>query len=229
LTFSIYLSDFCKQPSKGGNSYLSLNSRELGMVGPIKKIPVKELIDRLVGMSQALSDEVVREFGSLSLSQLNWKPSDKSWSISQCLAHLNAFYRYYIPVFNGKISNTRFTTPSTHFMSSPLGYAVSVSIRLGKLKNVKRKLKSAKDYNPVINKSLPTENAYNEYLDHQRSFIDTIIAATRINLRKAKCPLSVRPVVKLNIGDSLIYLVYHNERHVEQAKRVKRLPNFPAV
>jgi len=199
------------------------------MIGPIKRIPVKELLDRLVGMTQSLTDEARREFGTLSGKQMNWKPKDKSWSISQCLAHLNAFYRYYIPVFNGKISNTRFTTPTTHFMSSPLGYAVSVSIKLGKLKNVKRRLKSSKDHNPVINKSLPTENALQEYLEHQRNFIDTIIAASRINLRKAKCPLSVRPVVKLNIGDSLIYMVYHNERHIEQAKRVMRIPGFPAA
>lgn len=196
-------------------------------MGAIKKIAVSELIDRLVGLTTNLSEEVQREFGSLTEKQLKWQPKDKSWSIAQCLAHLNAYYRFYIPVFNGKISNTRFNEPSDSFTSSPLGIAVFRSVKLGKVKNVKRKLKTAKEYNPRLNKSLSLDDVIEEYLGHQKDFVDTVVAASQINMRKTKCPLSVRPVVKLNLGDALIFMAYHNERHIEQAKRVKAMPSFP--
>jgi hypothetical protein len=193
-----------------------------------KRIPVNELLDRLTTLTSSLSDEVKLEFGQLSSAQLNWRPKDKSWSIAQCLAHLNAYYRYYNPVFNGKISNSRFTKPGKFFTSSPLGTAVARSVKLGKVKNVKRKLKARKEYNPSVNKSLSTKNALEEYLEHQNDFLELLNSSMKVNLRKTKCPLSLRPVVKLNLGDALIYMAYHNERHIEQAKRLKLSPNFPA-
>jgi len=193
-----------------------------------KKLQVSELIDKLSSLTSSLSEEVKAEFANLTAEQLNWRPKDKSWSIAQCLAHLNAYYRYYIPVFNGKISNSRFTKPGEYFSSSPLGTAVYRSVKLGKVKNVKRKLKSRKEYNPLVNKALTTKNAVEEYLNHQVDFIEVLKASLKINMRKTKCPLSLRPVVKLNLGDAFIYMTYHNERHIEQAKRLKVRPNFPS-
>lgn len=193
-----------------------------------KRIQVNELIEKLSSLTQSLSEEVRLEFSNLSTEQLNWRPKDKSWSIAQCLAHLNAYYRYYNPVFSGKISNSRFTNPGEYFTSSPLGQAVAGSVKLGKVKNVKRKLKSRKEYNPSVNPSLTTENSVSEYLQHQEDFLTVLQEGMKINLRKTKCPLSLRPVVKLNLGDALIFIAYHNERHIEQAKRIKARPNFPA-
>lgn len=186
------------------------------------------MIDKLSSLTHSLSEEVRSEFGHLTTEQLNWQPKDKSWSIAQCLAHLNAYYRYYNPVFSGKISNSRFTNPGEYFTSSPLGQAVARSVKLGKVKNVKRKLKSRKEYNPSINKSLPTEDSVTEYLEHQDDFLQVLSDSAKINLRKTKCPLSLRPVVKLNLGDALIFMAYHNERHIEQAKKIKTMTSFPS-
>ena len=194
----------------------------------MKRIPVIDLIEKLSKLTDSMSEVVQKEFSSLSTEQLNWQPNDKCWSIAQCLAHLNAYYRYYNPVFNGKISNTRFTNPGEFFSSSPLGVAVYRSVKLGKVKNVKRKLKSRKEYNPLVNQALTTENAVQEYLDHQTDFLEVLKAGMKINLRKTKCPLSLRPVVKLNLGDALIFMTYHNERHIQQALHLKSRSNFPA-
>lgn len=173
------------------------------------------------------ANDVAGPIAALSPEQLNFQPNERTWSVAQCLAHLNAYYRYYIPVFRGKISNTRFHDPSDYFSSSPLGIAVYRSVKLGKVKNIKRKLKSAKDYNPLINNSLSLENVVEEYLDHVKDFKTVLQEGTQVNLRKTKCPLSLRPVVKLNLGDAFIFITYHNERHIEQMKRVIGLSRFP--
>lgn len=193
----------------------------------MKKVAVPILIRKLSSLTEHFSEEVKTEFGSLSAHQLNWQPNERAWSIAQCLAHLNAYYRYYIPVFKGKISNTRFTDVPEFFTSSPLGVAVYSSVKLGKLKNVKRKLKSTKDYNPLVNTSLSLENVIEEYIQHSKDYKEVLKAGALINLRKTKCPLSLRPVVKLNLGDAFVFITYHNERHVEQMKKVLTSKQFP--
>jgi hypothetical protein len=193
----------------------------------MKKIPVHQLIDKLTQMTEQFGNDVKHEFSELTEDQILWQPNDKVWSIAQCFAHLNAYFRYYIPVFNGKISNTRFKEPTETFTSSPLGIAVYRQVKLGKVKNVKRKLKSVKDYNPLINKSLSLKNVREEYLTHLDEMKSVLNASREINLRKTKCPLSLRPVVKLNLGDALIFIIYHNERHIEQIRKLTRLRSFP--
>lgn len=186
----------------------------------MKRIATDVLIKKLSILTASMSVEVKNHFESLSAEQLNWQPSEKNWSVAQCLEHLNAYYRYYIPVFKGKIANTRFNESIDFFSSSPMGRAVYRSVKLGKVNNVKRLLKSRKEYNPLVNSSLVSDNVIEEYLNFQDEFIEVVKSIDMIDYRKTKCPLSLRPVVKLNLGDALIFMTYHNERHIYQAKNV---------
>jgi hypothetical protein len=186
----------------------------------MKRIPVDTLIKKMSILTAGLSNEVKENFSDLTDEQLYWKQNEKSWSIANIFEHLNAFYRYYIPVFNGKIANTRFNQPTELFTSSPMGRAAYLSVKLGKVNNVKRKLKSRKEYNPIFNDNLRSDNPINEFLSYQEQFKELLDKAKLVDLRKTKCPLSLRPVVKLNLGDALLYLSYHTERHIYQAKHI---------
>ena len=195
----------------------------------IKKTRVSELLKKLGELTQALSDDARKNFGELSPEQLFWRPNERTWSIAQCLSHLNAYYSYYLPVFRERIKNTRFRTPGEYFVSSPLGTASIMSVKLGKVKNVKRRLKSAKDYNPITNATLKTEHAVEEFLANQEEMLRILADSRFINIRKAKCTLAVTSLVKLRLGDAFQFVIYHNERHVEQAKNVMRMNGFPAT
>lgn len=194
----------------------------------IKKTRVSELLKKMSEMTTQLNEDVKKNFLNLTPEQLFWKPNDKSWSIAQCLAHLNAYYSFYIPVFRERIKNTRFRTPGEYFVSSPLGTASVLAVKLGKVKNVKRRLKAAKDYNPLVNASLKTENAVQDFLAYQDEMLKIIAESRFINIRKAKCTLAITSFIKLRLGDAFQVVVYHNERHIEQAKNVLKSKGFPA-
>ena len=193
----------------------------------IKKTRVSELLKKMSDMTQQLNEDVKKQFANLTPEQLFWKPANNSWSIAQCLAHLNAYYSFYLPAFRERIKNTRFRTPGEYFVSSPLGTATILSVKLGKVKNVKRRLKASKDYNPLINASLKTENAVEDFLAYQEEMLAVIAESRFINIRKAKSALAVNSFVKLRLGDAFQFVVYHNERHVEQAKNVLNSKGFP--
>ena len=48
---------------------------------------------------------------------------------------------------------------------------ISLSVKLGKVQNVKRKLKARKEYNPSINSSLKSENPIQEMYDNLESIL----------------------------------------------------------
>lgn len=193
----------------------------------MRKIKSNDLLDKLSYISKKLIDEVRQDFEGLTDEQLQWKPDKTSWSIAQCFAHLNAFHTFYVPAFEERIKNSRFQDPEESFQSSPLGNSTYIKVKLGKLKNVKRKLKSPKDYNPLVNENLNTEGVIPQFLDFQNQLIATIEGARGINIRKTKMSFTKRPIVKLRVGDAFQYIVYHCERHVEQAKKVKANRKFP--
>ncbi|MDZ4713863.1 MAG: DinB family protein [Cytophagales bacterium] len=56
--------------------------------------------------------EVQSEFGSLSVDELNWKPSPHEWSVAQILDHLITINGTYFPILE-RVHDGRHETPWT--------------------------------------------------------------------------------------------------------------------
>jgi len=167
------------------------------------------------------------KFGSLSKAQLNWKPSKNVWSIAEIFAHLNGYAAYYHPAFFDKMTKTRFTTPKEVFNSSPLGRSAWQSMKLGKQQNVKRKFNTPKNYNPHLTNSLLDGEELEQFLSRQYELLHVLEKAVAVNLRKVKVPISISKIIRLRLGDALLFVAYHNERHMQQAINLTKMPNFP--
>lgn len=163
----------------------------------------------------------------MSDTQLNWKPVETSWSVNEVLSHLNEYGRYYNPVFLHKIENTRFTSTKEAFLSSPLGRSAWKSMKLGNVKNIRRKIKSAKDSNPTVTPSILEGEQVNTFANQQNDLLSIINKSTAVNIRRVKIPISRSKVVRLRLGDALLFVVYHNERHMQQILNLQNSPNFP--
>lgn len=167
------------------------------------------------------------KFMKYSDNQLNWKPAATVWSINEVFAHLNAFANYYNRKFHERIDQTKFRTPRTQFVSSPLGKSAWVSMKLGNARNVKRKFKAQKDFNPSLNMELRTGNDVQLFLDSQLDFLKIIEKSVAVDLKRVKVPLSITNLIRLRLGDALLYVTYHNDRHMEQALNLTKHPQFP--
>jgi hypothetical protein len=163
----------------------------------------------------------------LSEKQLNWRPNPGIWSIAEVLAHLNSYARYYHPAIQKKIETTRFRNTKEDFLSSPLGRSAWKSMKLGRLNNVKRKFKAPKGHNPSIDQDLVQGNELTDFLDQQQEFLKIIDGSLGVNLRKVKIPISISKIVRLRLGDALLFITYHNERHMQQILNLKKHKNFP--
>ena len=71
------------------------------------------------------------------------------------------------------------------------------------------------------------ENDIQLFENGQKDLLEIIEKAASVNIRKVKVPISMSKIIKLRLGDALLFVAYHNERHVQQALNVLAHQNFP--
>jgi hypothetical protein len=187
----------------------------------------KDLIDITSSVTQENINAVKKRLSKLTSAQMNWRPNPGVWNVNEILAHLNSYAAYYHPTFLKKIENTRFTSTKEGFMSSPLGRSAWKSMKLGNARNVKRKFKAPKGHNPTIDPELVGDNEVEKFIEHQEDLLNILDKAKEVNLKRVKIPISISKIVRLRLGDALLFVIYHNERHVQQILNLVGHPNFP--
>jgi len=188
--------------------------------------------EHLISEVKRVAEEALK-FGeenlkNLSKEQITFKPNPNAWSIQQVLAHLNSYSKYYNTAFKVRIEKTRHETPKEKYVGSPMGIATIKSMKLGKANNVKRKLKSPKMHNPKIHPELVEGDMISIFLSNQQEILEIAEVASEVNLRRTKVPLAISKRVKLRLGDALLFVSYHVERHLQQIKNIKLDSKFPA-
>lgn len=186
-----------------------------------------ELIREVRKITQSNLENLRTRFAHLSEEQLRWRPIENSWNILEIFAHLNQYANYYHKVFKHKIARTKFRTPSENFLSSPLGRSAWKSMKLGNANNVKRKFKAPKGYNPRIDPALVSGDDLRQLETNFLELNMIIDTSEKVNLRKIKIPISISKIIRLRLGDALLFVVYHDQRHMQQAINVLNHPSFP--
>src|SRR5690554_7675228 len=95
-------------------------------------------------------------------------------------------------------------------------------MQLGRLNNVKRKFRAPRNLNPTLNPELIDHSAVINFIKHQEELITILEQAENVNLKKVKVPISISKIVRLRLGDALMFVIYHNERHIQQVKNILR-------
>lgn len=187
----------------------------------------QELFEELNRVTDENIDFSSSKFLGLTEEQLNWKPNEDAWNIREIFSHLDEFARYYHHAFSKKVDTTRFTEPREIFLSSPMGKSAWKSMKLGNARNVKRKFKAQRTNNPSVVPSIIKENAIQDFIQYQKELKEIFERAKTINVRKSKIGISISKIVRLRFGDALLFVVYHNQRHIQQAINLLNHKKFP--
>ncbi len=187
----------------------------------------KELLNDIRSITLTNLDVIRKKIVYLNEEQKSWKMNDSSWSINEIFAHMNEYAKFYHSTFKTRIASTRFREPISVFISSPLGRSAWQSMKLGNAKNVKRKFKSPKASNPTVDISLLTGNEVSDLEKGQEELLTILESAEAVNLRKVKVPISISKIIRFRLGDALLFVSYHDERHMQQVLNVIAHPNFP--
>ena len=156
----------------------------------------------------------LEEFKNYSTNELNYKPSKSEWSILECIEHLCLYGKFYLPEIEKCLTNAK-TEDNLFFKSSLIG---DYFVNMIKASNTK-KIKATKQMDSTG--SDLNISTINQFMKQLEWFDSLLIKAEKVNLTKVKTSISLTKLIKLRLGDTLRFLVYHNERHILQAKRIE--------
>ena len=154
-----------------------------------------------------------KEFKRLTTEQLNYKQCPGSWSILECLEHLNLYGDFYLPAIEQQILAQPQHRPDSIFKSGLIGNYFANMMKPGSGK----KMKSPADKNP--SNSALSATTIDRFIKQQELLRSLLQQSRTANLTKVKVPISITRLIRLRLGDTFRFVVYHNQRHIAQAQR----------
>lgn len=179
------------------------------------QIEKKVLITELLTLTeQAIKS--TQEFKTLSERKLNFKTNSTEWSILECVEHLNLYGDFYLPEIERTLLESEQKIDTTIFKSSFIGnyFAYLMKVKNGKIK----KMKTPKDKDP-LNSSLSITTIDRQLKQLEKLKI-LLVQSRTVNLTNMKTAISLTRLIKLRLGDTLRFVVYHIERHILQAQNI---------
>ncbi|MDO6745476.1 DinB family protein [Tenacibaculum soleae] len=173
------------------------------------------------------SSEVIKDLILMTTSHINYakklvevsgeklqhKKSSKSWSVLECLEHLNRYAFFYNIEINKKMSASSLPFSET-FKSGFLGNKFANDMLPKEGMKTMNTFKSKNPNNSKLNK----ERVLLDFIALQEELLDLLEVAKNKNVDKIKTKTTL-PLVKFRLGDTLRFVIHHNERHIVQAKK----------
>jgi len=175
------------------------------------------LIEELLAITERATN-AVKKFKELTPQQLNHRISVDKWSILQCIEHLNLYGAFYLPEIEKQVLANKGVAKSSQFKSGIIGnyFANLMKARNG---NIIKKMKSPKDKTPTSSEL--TITTVERFLKQQELLKSLLVQARSIDLTKTKVPISLTKFIRLRLGDTFRFFIYHIERHISQAESIR--------
>lgn len=168
------------------------------------------LISELINLTQTHLQKATSLLHE-DLSTLNLKKTETAWSVLECLEHLNLYGDFYLPEIEEQMKR-KSTLAVENFKPGWLGNYFAESMKPSP--NMK-KMKTFKDKNP--NKSQLDFSTVERFIKQQKELLHSLEQAKSVNLNTVKTKITLSPWIKLKLGDTLRFVIFHNERHLVQA------------
>ena len=181
-----------------------------------------ERIKSITHDMSAVATDAAAVFGGLSPEQLNWKPSEKGWSVAQCLDHIIRTNHEFDAEFEKLASETRKNSfwenysPLTAWGGRFLVNAVSTDSK--KAKAPSKRIVPPSDLAADIVKQFAGE------IDEVNRKVEACSGADR---EKTVVTSPFLFIFTYKLDDAFTVLVEHTKRHIRQAKRVMEADGFP--
>lgn len=174
----------------------------------------KMLAELLAVTNQCQS--TAQEFTQLPLKKLNYKTSPDSWSILECLEHLNRYGDFYLEEIEKRMLSASKDESEKVFKSGIIG---NYFVKLIKVEKTQlKKMKAPKEMNPIH--ATLNVMTIQKFIKQQQKLLNLLRQAQMVDLNKTKTSITLTKWIKLKLGDTLRFVVFHNQRHILQAQRV---------
>lgn len=163
----------------------------------------------------------------LSDAQANFKPAPSSWSINECIEHINISNRLYAVKLGGAIEKARAAGKTG---GEPYGRGTLLGRFI--LKNLRQGANARKVPAPGRFKPISSEHQLSklgeEFRHHVTRLRELAIEAEGLPLGKMKFTTPAAPIGRITAVQGFEMMFHHSQRHLAQAERVKSAEGYPA-
>ncbi|WBX73231.1 DinB family protein [Tenacibaculum pacificus] len=146
--------------------------------------------------------------------ELQYKKTAKSWSVLECLEHLNLYSEFYNNEIRKRIEKSKHQK-STVFKAGFLGNKFALDMLP---KEGVKTMNTFKSKNPIYSK-LDKKVVLERFIIFQEELLQLLELAENKNLTKIKTAITL-PILKFRLGDTFRFVINHNQRHIAQAKNI---------
>ena len=183
-----------------------------------------ERVNRVISDLEKAAADAKESFGAFSNEQLNWRPTEKAWSIGQCLDHIIRSNEAFDPQMEKLVSGTR-KNSFWENVSPFTGWGGRFLIKAVSDDSKKAKAPSKK----IVPPSSIEPDIVERFERHLTEVSGKVAACSSVDRKKTIVTSPFLAVFTYSLDDGLTVLVEHTKRHIRQAKRVAQAEGFPAA
>lgn len=189
-------------------------------------LPLTPELEAFQGEFDAIAADADALLAQLSDGQFFWSPSADVWSVAQCLEHLNATARSYLPMLDSAIATAK---QWGVYGVGPFRYGWLSRLIIRRTEPPpRRRLKAPATFQPAERGSQRKRSDIEAgFRGYQVQFVDRLRQANGVDLAKAKVQSPVSKWIRLPLGVGFSIMTAHERRHLWQARRLTQDPYFP--
>jgi hypothetical protein len=170
-----------------------------------------------------ISAETDNLVGPLTEAQFSWQPAPGVWSVAECLEHLNASARYYLPALDEGIADA---IRQGAYAEGPFAYNWIGRLFARVIEPPPRlRLKSMAHTQPGPRR--PKRETLAGFRAYQVQYIDRLRQANGIDLAHARVRSPISAWIRIPLGSAFAAVAAHERRHLWQLRRTIGRPGFP--
>ncbi|MGQ9798973.1 MAG: DinB family protein [Ignavibacterium sp.] len=185
-------------------------------------LTIKQLKDNFISDSESFLFEI-KKLNELSDDQLNWKTTEDSWSIAECIEHLSITNQLYFDKIEKQLSETQINCRDEEI---PVKHSFwgKMIIKVVDPSNIK-KTKTFSVFQP--SKNYITKDSITKLIEVQKSLTNLISSSVNLNTNRYSMSSPASKLIKVNLSDILEIIRLHNKRHLIQIEKLLINNNFP--
>jgi hypothetical protein len=155
--------------------------------------------------------------------QFVWKAGPNLWSIAECLEHMNATARSYLPAIDEGIADA---IKHGAYAEGPFHYNL-----IGRLFShlmeppARLRLRTSPDKQPGPQR--PKRETLAGFRAYQVQYVDRLRQANGIDLSRSCVRSPLASWIRIPLGSAFASMAAHERRHLWQARRIRQLEGFP--
>ena len=180
------------------------------------KLEKQEVIKELQTITERQIHHL-EQWALLDKEMLNQQPSNGGWSVLECMEHLRRYMEVYLPEIKAAIEKGR-KSDQEYYRTGWIGNYSAQSMLPDHKRS--RKMKTFASKNPE------GEQVDKEVLMQLKKQLmqlqDYLERSLPLNWNRIRVKTTLSSLIRFKLGDIFRFLIYHNLRHFEQAKKVAK-------